>query len=181
MRNRRRPVTLAVGCIAVLLAGCSISVDERRSDDRAEVDIRTPLGDVAVRADADTPPDTGLPVYPGARPLREPGREHDSATVSIGTTFFGMDVAAAKFVSDAAPQAIVAFYKDKMSAYGAVTECRGDIDWRRGAAVCKENLLRRGDWQLVAGTQERHRVVAVKPRGSGTEFAVVYIRTSRAI
>ena len=178
--TNRRGVTLTIGCLAVLVAGCSVSVDERRSGDRAEVDIRTPLGDIAVRADADRPPDTGLPVYPGARPLREAGSEHDSATVSIGTTFFGMNVAAAQFVSDAAPAVIVDFYRDRMAAYGAVTECRGDIDWRRGVAVCRKKLLGRGDWQLVAGSQDRHRVVAVKPRGTGTEFAMVYIRTSRA-
>ena len=178
MRMMRWTVSCAAAVSIALLGGCGISVDERKSGDRTDVDIRTPLGDVAVRANANNPPDTGLPVYPGARPLRDRGREHDSATVSIGTTFFGLDIAAAQFVSDDAPESIVGFYREKMAAYGPVTECRGDIDWRRDTAVCRKKLFRRGDWQLVAGTESRHRVVAVKPRGAGTEFAVVYVNTT---
>ena len=33
------------------------------------------------------------------------------------------------------------------------------------------------DVQLVTGTEERQRVVAVKPRGSGAEFSLVYVNT----
>jgi len=31
----------------------------------------------------------------------------------------------------------------------------------------------------VTGTEERQRVVSVKPRGSGSEFAVVHVETRR--
>ena len=183
MRMVRRSLALVPLCAAVLLAGCGVSIDERQSGDRTAVDIRTPLGDLAVRADATTPPETGLSVYPGARPIGDRGREHDNATVAITTPFFGLNIAAAQFESDAVPQAVLDYYKGQMASYGPVTECRGDIDFkgRRGAEqpVCKEKRRAR-DTQLVVGTEGDHRLVAVKSRGTGTEFAVVHIRAGGA-
>jgi hypothetical protein len=67
-----------------------------------------------------------------------------------------------------------------MRTYGAVTECRGEVDFRgrthERRAVCQERPLSR-DVQLVTGTEDRQRVVAVKPRGTGSEFSLVYVNT----
>ena len=38
-----------------------------RNGRNANVNIKSPFGNVSVQADKDTPPDTGLPVRPGAR------------------------------------------------------------------------------------------------------------------
>jgi hypothetical protein len=62
------------------------------------VDIKSPLGDVSVRTDVKNL-DTGLPVYPGAQPLREHG-EHESANVNVDSRWFGVKVIAAKYESD---------------------------------------------------------------------------------
>lgn len=172
------PPVAAVLATLLLFTACGVTVRDGEQGERTEVDIETPLGDVSVRTDVDSA-DTGLPVYPGARPLRD-GGEPKSADVNIGTSFFGVKVVAAKFEDDDAPEAIVNFYKEKMSSFGAVTECRGNLDFkgRRGSRrpVCKERPFRH-EIQLVAGTEERHRIVVVKPRGSGSEFAVIYIQT----
>jgi len=89
-------------------------------------------------------------------------------------------VVAAKFEGDDDPEAIVDFYKKEMRSFGDVTECRGDLDFRGRPGsqrpVCREKPSSR-EIQLVAGTEERHRIVVVKPRGRGSEFAVVYIQT----
>jgi hypothetical protein len=42
--------------------------------------------------------------------------------------------------------------------------------------VCKEQSSS-NEVQLAAGTEERQRVVAVKPRGSGSVFSLVYVNT----
>ncbi|HLG56970.1 MAG TPA: hypothetical protein VI485_16645 [Vicinamibacterales bacterium] len=42
--------------------------------------------------------------------------------------------------------------------------------------VCKEDLFSR-DLQIVAGTEDRQRIMVVKPRGSGSEFSLVYVQT----
>ena len=120
------------------------------------------------------------PLDQGAQPVRDEGEQPGSANVNIGAGRFGVRVVAMKFESDDAPESIVDFYRNQMSTYGEVTECRGDIDFRgRSGAeqpVCDEKPSSR-EIQLVTGTAEQHRIVDVQPRGSGSEFAVVYIQT----
>ena len=167
---------LAAILAAVLpLAACTVDVRDEESGGKAEVDIRTPVGALSVRTDVGAP-DTGLRLYPGATPRRDRDDDPQSADVSIGGAWFGVKVVAANFESRDEPGEIVDFYRDEMKAYGAVTECRGDIDHRRGRMVCQEDASSR-DIQLAVGTEERQRIVSVKPRGSGSEFALVYIRT----
>lgn len=170
-------LTLVLAISAVgLSAGCGIDVHE--AERGKNVDIRSPLGSVSVRTDVDTA-ETGLPVYPGAQPLREHG-DHESANVNVASRWFGLKVVAAKYGSDDAQDKIVDFYRREMKTFGAVTECHGDVDFRGGPgarrAVCKERPSS-NDVQLVTGTEDRQRVVAVKPRGAGSEFSLVYVTT----
>ena len=161
----------------LLLTGCSVDVQEEARGDRKRVDVRTPVGAVRVNTNVPTPA-TGLDVYPGARPTQD-GDGPRSADVSIGAPFFGVQVVAAKFASDDAPGQVAEFYRKALGAYGEVTECRGDIDFkgRSGSRpVCRERR-RSNVLQLVAGTERRHRLVSVEPRGDGSEFAVVFIQT----
>jgi hypothetical protein len=163
--------------IAIPIAACDIDVRKQESDGKAEVDIQTPVGDLSVRTGIAA--DTGLKVYPGARPLQE---EDDpaSADVNVGNSMFGVKVLAAKYESADAEEKIIEFYRNEMKSYGAVTECRGDIDFRgkRGERqpVCREKPFER-DLQLHVGPEGQQRIVSIKPRGSGTEFAVVYVQT----
>jgi len=168
-------LTLVLAAVG-LSAGCGIDVHE--AERGKNVDIRSPLGSVSVRTNVDNA-DTGLPVYPGARPLREHG-DHESANVSVASRWFGVKVIAAKYQSEDAQDRIVDFYRREMKTFGAVTECRGEVDSRGGPrarrAVCRERPSS-SDVQLVTGTEERQRVVAVKPRGAGSEFSLVYVTT----
>ena len=171
-------LTLAAAFASVLLlGGCLVERDDQPGG-RKNVDIHTPVGDLSVVNDSKAP-DTGLPVYPGARVQRKDDHS-ESANVNIDTSFFGVKVAAATFESDDAPGAIVDFYRNAMRTYGPVTECRGDVDFRGRPGskepVCREKASSR-ELQLVAGTEDRQRVVSVKPRGSGSEFAVVHVET----
>ena len=170
-------LTLGALLSTLLIAGCSVDVQQDAQGDRKRVDVRMPVGTVRVNTNV-TAPDTGLAVYPGARPTQD-GDEPRSADVSIGAPFFGVHVVAAKFESDDTPSQVVDFYRKALGAYGAVTECRGDIDFkgRSGSRpVCRERS-RSKVLQLVAGTERRHRLVSVEPRGDGSEFAVVFIQT----
>jgi tellurite resistance-related uncharacterized protein len=173
-------LTLTAGfLIFSSLTACRVIVREENEGSKKQVDIRTPLGSVAVHTDTEQVPDTGLPVYPGARRVRDDDGS-GSADVNVGIGSFGVKVLAAKFESDDAPETIASFYKDKMGTYGTVTECRGEIDFkgRLGSqqAVCRERRSAR-DIQLVVGTEERHRLVVVKPRRNVSEFAIVFIET----
>jgi hypothetical protein len=173
LRDRCR---LLPAALLLLAAGaCDVDVRERGND--KEVDVRSAIGDISVRT-REGGAETGLPVYPGARPLHDADEEPANADVAVATPFMGVRVAAAKFESDAAPRAIVDFYKDRMTAFGTVMECRGDVEFEGEAdrPVCRQDGAS-AEIQLVAGEGERnHRMVAVKPRGAGSEFALVHVR-----
>lgn len=171
-------LTLLALVLGVLpLAACNVSVREGERGD--EVDVHSPLADISVRENA--APDTGLPVYPGATPVKK-GDDVEGANVSVNIPFVDISVAAATYESAAAPQAIVEFYREAMRGYGEVVECRGEIDFeRRGgsrAPVCTE-ARSDGEIQLAVGAGDDHRLVSVKPRGGASEFAVVHVRTKR--
>lgn len=167
----------AVVTASLPLAACSIDVSDNDTPGRKDVDIRTPVGAMSVRTGVDV--ETGLRVFPGAEPLQRRD-EPESANVNIGTSLFGVKVAAAKFESDATPDTVLGFYRNEMKIYGDVTECHGDIDFSGSSGsrrpVCKERW-RSEETQLVVGTEGQHRLVSVKPRGAGSEFSVVFIQT----
>ena len=169
---------LSVLLTSVTLAACDVEVRGDHTGRDADVDIRTPVGSLSVQADEGLP-NTGLPVYPGAEPLRD-GDEGSRATVRIDTSLFGIAVAAAEFESPDPPSRVISFYRDALGTYGEVVECRGNVDFKgrdsRRRPVCDEERSGR-QTQLVAGTEDSHRTVVVKARGTGSEFAVVRIDT----
>jgi hypothetical protein len=174
---KRTTLTLALAASALLVStGCGIDVHE--DGPGKNVDIKSPVGDVSVRTNVENP-DTGLPVYPGAQPSRDRG-EHESANVNVASPWFGVRVVAAKYESDDAQDKILDFYRREMKTYGPVTECRGEVDFKGGAGsrrvVCKEKPSA-DEVQLVTGTEDRQRVVAVKSRGNHSEFSLVYVNT----
>jgi hypothetical protein len=177
MEPMRKIIVAALAAASLFVAGCSMQVSEKREEGRKkEVEIKTPVGGLSVRTEVDAR-DTGLPVYPGSRPVRDDDDEPGSANVSIGTSFFGLKVIAAKFESDDGPEKVLDFYRKEMKGLGEVTECQGNVDFEgeKGAkkAVCKSG--NKSETTLVVGDEERHRITVVKPRGSGAEFALVYI------
>lgn len=177
----RTQLFAALVATSLVLPACGMTVDRDDQGRNAKVDIRTPLGNLNVRTNIDAAA-TGLPVYPGARPVRGHRHEPESADVNVGNSYFGVKVVAAKFEHTDAPEPIVNFYKNAMQAYGDVVECHGNIDFqggRRSHPVCKERARSR-EVQLAAGTEDRHRIVVVKPRGTGSEFSAVYIETRGA-
>ena len=109
--DRYRSLSTAAVLVAIALpiAACDIDVRKDESPDgKANVDITTPVGNVSVRTNVDTP-DTGLAVYPGAKPLRDED-EPESADVNVGNSLFGVKVLAAKFESNDPQERVIEFY-----------------------------------------------------------------------
>jgi hypothetical protein len=166
----------AVVCLiaSMPLAACDVSVQERA--DGKNVDVSTPFANVSVRTDGE-PPDTGLPVYPGAR-LRQKADGPESAVVNVGTPFSEVHVAAATFDSTDAPGPVLEFYRRAMRVYGDVTECRGEIDFKKGGRPVCTPRARAIPVQLAVGTEDHHRMVVVSPRDEGSEIVVTYVQAS---
>jgi hypothetical protein len=173
------PMRLAIGMTVVLPAlllatACAVAREEEDGK-TTRVAISTPVGALAART-GENAGDTGLPVYPGAQLSRD-GDDGDTeqANVAIGTRWFGLRVIAAEYDSGDAPERILDFYRGYLKAFGGVTECRGDVNFRNGHPECRSQPGS-DNVQLLVGSEERHRIVSVKPRGRGTEFALVSIQ-----
>lgn len=184
--NSRRAVhiTLSMGLALVGLTGCSISAshDSKGGPDK-DVDIRTPLGSLSVRQGASDPKETGLSLYPGATPKKDFDHE-GSANVNISSPFLGVKVVALKYKSDDAPEKVAAFYRKEMAKYGRVLDCSGgfSMGFRRHdkdeEVTCDDRHGSGHEYtqELKVGTENNQRIVAIKPSGNGSEFALVYVR-----
>ncbi len=142
--------------IAFLLTACSVNVRKDAEGKEKNVDINTPFGGIHVNKNADVR-DTGLPVYPGARPKkRDEEGDEKSANVDI-------------------------------SKYGKVLECHTSHGARYGGGHHDPNrdsdeLKCEGDdhgktVELKVGTESNQHIVSIEPQAKGSKFALVFVRT----
>ena len=73
--------TLALGLLG--LAGCRIHTEKYANGQDKNVQVDTPFGGIHVNTDQTTASDLGLPVYPGAEPVKDHDN-HQSADVRLG-------------------------------------------------------------------------------------------------
>jgi hypothetical protein len=167
--------------VATVLAGVAQDADSQNKN----LDIRSPMGDLHLGADADAKK-IGVPLYPGAR-LKTHDSDSDQANLSVLTEAFGMKLVVANYVSDDDPAKIVAFYRNKLKKYGKVLECHSD---KHGGDVSVDDNKRADRelkceqdsgpvTELKVGSEENQHLVAVEARegGRGSEFALVYVHT----
>jgi hypothetical protein len=175
-----RPTVAAAAVLPALVLAIACAVVREEDDGKTtRVAISTPVGGLAARTGENTG-DTGLPVYPGAQLSRDEGDgDYDRANVAIGTPWFGLRVIAAEYESSEPPARIIDFYRGQLQTFGDVTECRGDVNFKNGNPDCRSRP-RSDQVQLLAGTEQNHRIVSVKPQGSGTEFALVSLQMGSA-
>lgn len=190
MRSNRFQMvsTFALGLTTIavlLLPGCSVNVKKAQDGQDKQVDINTPVGGIHVSKGANVA-DVGLAVYPGARlKQKDSDGEDKSANVNISSFGFGLKVVALEYESDDSPAKLVAYYRDQLQKYGHVLECHSrdfdlDTDMKRPDEGSHELTCRDSSGsniELKVGTKENQHIVAVKPVGKGSSFALVYVRT----
>lgn len=163
----------------VLLAGCSVRVDDKDKE-KANVDIQTPFANLKVDTSSNAT-DNGIPVYPGAKP-RDADNDGDKhrANVNIGGENFGLKVIAAEYVTPDAPEKVKAFYEDKLKKFGNVLVCRGrssdhgSMHDGDDKLTCKDA---HGDgWEVKVGTEHNQHLVEIQPDGSGSRFGTVLVQ-----
>ena len=184
----KKKIGLAALVVALaVLPACSINVKDKGKEGEKRVDIQTPMGDIHVNEQPDIR-ETGLSLYAGARPApKENGDDKKSANVNINGPGFALKVVAAEFESDDSPEKIIAYYNKELAKFGKPIECHGS--WNSGdvnveghdkgkskPVSCKDQGS--GDSvELKVGTEDNQHIVAVKPNGKGSHFALVYVRT----
>jgi hypothetical protein len=177
-------LALIMASMAVLLAACSIHVDDKDKKNE-KVDIQTPFANLKVDT-GDKAADNGIPVYPGAHLRPEENGDNHSANINIGAAGFGLKVIAAEYETDDSPEKVKSFYLDKLKSFGDVLVCSGhsggsDVhvgshgDDQDQKLTCKDT--HGNGWELKTGTSDNEHLVSIEPRGTGTRFGTVLVRT----
>ncbi len=183
-------IFLACTVVALLvLPGCKVNVKKSESGEDKNVDIETPVGGIRVSEDADAR-DTGLPVYPNAKlKPKDDSNDKKNANVNISGPGFSVRVVAIEYTSSDSPQKIIDFYTRELKRYGNVLQCQtsehvGKIEvGHKGADKDESNELtcekdHSGKTvELKVGSKNNQHIVAVEPDGTGSSFALVYVRT----
>jgi len=188
--SRLRRSLLMLGLAIAVSVAFTLKVHAQNDSDHGKgLDIKSSYGDAHVGNDAD-PRETGLPVFPHAK-LRRHDDSRNSANLSIFTTGFGIKLVVLNYDSEAAPDKVVAYYRDKLKKYGKVLEChqkdsKSDLNLSQDdqdSGKTKE-LKCEGDdsgpvVELKVGTEEDQHIVAIAPaeNGDGSTFALVYLHT----
>jgi hypothetical protein len=184
MRRSQCQMLLGFFCV-VALAGCSVTTHDKGNGKKDDVDIRTPFGSLSVKEGASDVKDTGLSPYPGARLASDKDDEHrHSANVNISSSLFGLKVVALKYESDDASDKVLAFYRKEMGKYGKVVDCTGGFNMnfhhrdKDAEVTCDDHNGSGHEYkeQLKVGTENNQRILAIKPKNSGSEFTLVYVR-----
>jgi hypothetical protein len=181
--NMRLAIAVAFILFLALLA-CNVNVKKDSSGEEKKVDIDTPIGGIHVDKGADVR-DTGLAVYPGAHVKpKQSANDTKDANVDISFLGYGVKVVAIEYESSDAPDKVIAYYKDQLKKYGNVLECHTaghdvQMDPRDDSKDLKCDSQGGKTVELKVGTKENQHVVAVNPEGSGSSFALVYVRTNQ--
>jgi hypothetical protein len=186
--NRSLIADLAVGMLLAalcILSACSINANDKGQNGEKNVDIKSPIGDLHVSEQADIR-DAGLTLYPGAKPApKDDGDDKKSANVNLSVAGFSLKVVAAEFLSDDAPDKILAYYDKELRKYGKPIQCHGG--WNSGHThydnndeiskpVTCGNDGSSDSVELKVGTEGNQHVVSVKSASHGSRFALVYVR-----
>ena len=194
MRPAHHKFLLLVSLLVLAtLTACSVNVRDH-DDEHGEknVDIKTPLGSLQVRNEAN-PADTGMSVYPGSRRKEKESDDSDNhaAHVNISSSLFGVKVVAIEYTTNDQPDKVKAYNRKELGKWGKVLECPAgsgesvvipgsdsDSDDSNSKELsCGKEKGDSKTIELKAGTKERQHIVAVTPKDKGTDFALVYVVT----
>jgi hypothetical protein len=130
-----------------------------------------------------TAKETGLPLYPGAKPSKEDGNGSAAANLGLWGSTFGFKLVVLKMESSDSPEKVAAFYQKALAKYGTVLNCtgvskaQGDKDKHDSSnkLTCDDDHADAGEMVFKAGTKEKQHLVSVKPNGTGCTFNLLYV------
>lgn len=180
-----RSLAAAVVLGMVLVSGCRIESDKHGDNDN--VKIATPFGRMQIKTnDAAVVEGIGLPVYPGAEPVKKKKNNDGAADINMSFGSFQLRVKAASYKTPDSPDKVAAFYRKALGRYGDVIECQnnkavGSPAKTAEGLTCdneKENHITVDDEmsdkrELKAGSKQHQHIVSIDPDGSGSKMGLV--------
>ena len=194
---RRFPFALVLTPALLLsVAGCHVTSHNNGKNDN--VDIGTPFGSMQVKTnDNVATADVGITPYPGAVVEKKKDNGDDGAAdVNMSFGSFHLGVKAVSYLSNDAPDKVMAFYKKDLARYGTVLQCNGDStvgnatrteqgltcsDEHKGVHVDSGvqigvNTDRKTSTELRTGSKQDQHIVKVEPHDSGTKIGLVALQ-----
>lgn len=179
----------AVGLLAIAsLVGCRVHVDKDSNGKEKTVQVDTPFGGVHVNTDQVSASDLGLPVYPGAEPVRGDDK-HKSADVHLGFGEWQLRVRAVSYATPDSQEKVTEFYKKALGRFGDVITCEGHSpvgtptvtsegltceDNGKNVKVQDQDFGSHDGLQLKAGSKRHQHIVGFERAREGkTRFALV--------
>jgi hypothetical protein len=133
-----------------------------------------------------TAKDIGLPVYPGATPVRDNDSNASAADLGFVLNSFRFNLRVVSFVTADSPEQVLEYYRKPLAKYGEVLECNhgkpvGGLTVTKSGLTCGDHkggsMTVNGsdsDRELRAGTPEQFRVVGIDSTQAGkTKFGLV--------
>lgn len=182
-----RVLTGLVLVAALGVCGCRVENEKHGGGD--DVKVATPFGGLQVKTNEAVGADeVGIPVYPGATPIKKnaDGKNDSAADVNMSFGAFKMRVKALSFHSDDDPEKIAAFYRNALKKYGDVLQCEHDrpvgSPTQTSAGLTCDNKKSNhitvtgsgsGNMELKTGSQQHQHIVGLDKDGKGTKIGLV--------
>lgn len=177
------------------LLGCVVETKSNNSSPNKDVSVSTPVGTVKAQSTGDVD-QIGVKLYPGAtlKPDTDSDHNNSNANLSVSSPLFGMKLVVQKYQTPDSPEAVISFYQKELSKFGQVIRCnhgeanaashdRGRDPDKDAPVSCDDKGSRSTDdykIELKVGTERNQHIVAVKPEGKGSAFALVYVNVQAA-
>jgi hypothetical protein len=170
----------------IMIAGIiTLAVGQEQKDNAKDKDLSVTLqgpdtdAGLIVSARA-TAKEVGLPLYPGSTPYKEQNKDDDSPAAKLGLwgSSFGFKLVVLKMESKDTPRKVADYYTKALAKYGTVLDCTNappqqEKDEKK--LTCGDDKPDAGGMLFKAGTAEKQHIVAVQPKGNGSEFKLLYL------
>jgi hypothetical protein len=165
---RSRRLALALTLLALALA---LAAPRARGEDKS-VRVATPVGTISAKSKGAPLSVPGIPEYPGSvRTQGDPDGDGAQATVKLPV--ISMKMQALRYDTRDPMKNVVAFYRGELAKLGKLNESDegphtdfGDFHWEQTP----------GQHTIAAQDDHRVYIVAMKPHGTGCQFALIGMR-----
>jgi hypothetical protein len=179
--NSRTHAQLRRVPIVLLALFCAVAMSLGAQEKKSSGDKEKGSAGLVVSSEA-TAKEVGLPIYPGARPHKDEGKDSPATQLGLWGSTFGFKLVVLKMESNDQPDKIAAFYQKALGKYGKVLNCTnvapGDEKQKGKSASeldCGDDKPDEGGQLFKSGTKEKQHLVAVQPNGQGSIFQLVYV------
>lgn len=181
--SRKLALLLAGLALVVWASGCRVNVEKGKNGEDKNVQVDTPFGGVHVDTNSTTAADLGLPVYPGAKIVKDDDN-HKSADVHLGFGEWQLRVRVVSYSSTDPQDKVTAYYKNALGRYGTVITCMNNVavgtpTQTPEGLTCSDdhkhtNVDVGSGLQLKAGSKRHQHIVGFdKPKDGKTRFSLI--------